>query len=99
MNITLEQWKRIEIAQHRAKEAVGQLETAIIDTMVEHAAGGELEKQLLVRLLEMAEASSFELFRIDVHPQMEWMGGDSSDPKNFKLREPNCVPLPRGYLS
>ncbi len=27
-------------------------------------------------------------------PQSEWMGGNSDDPKNHKLREPNICPLP-----
>ena len=99
MRITLAQWKAIEKSKHEARQAIHALETTIIDTMTAHSNSPDQEKLLLIELLRMAEDSAFHISRIDVMPQPEWTGGDSSNPKNFKIREPNCVPMPRGYLS
>lgn len=97
MKITLNQWQTIELARRSAKAAVDTLESVLIDTMQAHF-DNKPEANLLVDLLKMAEDANFQISRIDSLPQSEWMGGDSSDAKNFKVREPHCVPMPRGYL-
>jgi hypothetical protein len=73
-----------------------------IDQRVEDATGCSKmspEATLLFELAEHVDNARTQLLRFDPAPQSEWMGGDSSNPKNFKMREPNCVPLPRGYLT
>lgn len=101
MKITLSEWRELAQKQMLAKVALNDLESSMVTIALKHNAEGNKEESLLIfRLLNMATDAGLELSRIDVHPQTEWMGGDSSNPKNFKLREPHCVGLgsARDYL-
>ena len=44
--------------------------------------------------IQMAEKIR-EITPPDFHMQSEWTGGNSDDPKNHTMREPNCCPNPR----
>ncbi len=73
-----------------------------MDQKVEAADGSgrtSPEFDLLMRFSEIMVDARTKVLMFDPLPQSEWTGGDSSNPKNFKMREPNCVPLPRGYLT
>jgi len=102
MNITLQQWQEIDAKHRIAKQALNDLEHALRMTALDHVQqdkGITPETSLLLDFAGYAEDALCQILRFDPHPQSEWMGGNSRLARNFKIREPNCVPMPRGYLS
>lgn len=100
MQITLKQWKEIEALLKGVTRAVEHADCAIFAMYGEyHTAGHPLretpEQRMLLDIWERVHELRTAIVFHDVHPQSEWMGGNSDNPKNHKLREPNCVPAPR----
>jgi hypothetical protein len=105
LKITLKQWKQIEAAQNAIRQAIEAADTLTWAIYDQHhktgtpPQGSEEEGMLLEinrRIHRLREEASM---LCDVHPQSEWMGGASDNPKNHKLREPNCAPMPRRYFT
>lgn len=97
MKITLKQWKTLEVALAQANQALTDAWHRFSELAIDHdRAGNKTEAEFLTshfqKLCEMREAMpAAYLF----HPQSEWLGGNSDDPENHKLKEPNIAPLPR----
>ena len=90
MNLTLEQWRELEAMKAQAMDALKSFEDKLCDLMMQHT--GETASYIGKASHRAFEAQQV-LSSIDVHVVSEWMGGDSSDPKNFKLREPQATGL------
>ena len=99
MKITKQQWSDISEAYHLAHNAVENLELLLLTTTVDHK-DDSAEAQKLNELREKVKLATESLSGMSymTHPQCEWTGGDSSDPKNFKTREPHIVGLQREYI-
>jgi len=83
MKFTLKQVMSIVKPLDKARDALKEAETAIIQLLGEHQ-GNEAETLRVLELLQKLDEISLP---IGLKPQSEWTGGDSSDPKNYKLRE------------
>lgn len=98
MDLSLVEWRLLYGDIRRARQRINDLGHTLLTLSSLHK--GPVEQELLLPLIEICdqaleilpEASSY-------YPQSEWMGGDSDDPKNHKLREPNAVPAPRRYFT
>lgn len=101
MKITLKEWKEIERAMKLAATAIAAAENTVCDIAWAHRKKRNIpEYDLLNKLMvEIHEARDAMPNTAPVHPQSEWMGGDSNDSNNHKLREPNICPLPRRKFS
>lgn len=94
MNISLKQWKEVHDAVTALKRTLETTESVIF-TIASRFPTGSPEFNLLFRLSnEIHQVRQDAPAAYPFCPQSEWMGGDSDDPKNHKLREPNCCPLP-----
>ncbi len=94
MKIPLEQWQEINNLICQAEAALKAADDCIVALGLEHAqAGNQAEARLLIELSKSITEHGPLGYGYLTHPQSEWTGGDSSDPKNFTLREPNIVPL------
>lgn len=89
MKITLKQWLEISTSIKAAGEALNSA-TDLVTKMAldQHDAGNATEATLL---MEISQQLHDIMLPSGTNPQSEWTGGDSSDPKNHKLREPNIV--------
>lgn len=100
MKLTLLQWLQLRKKIQALQEARAELETFLATTQLDqHSAGNHEEASLLRGLYEELEEDSVRLSAYLVTPQTEWMGGNSRNPRNFRMREPNIVPLPRRYFT
>ncbi len=75
-----------------ASTAVGRANSelhAAVFALLPFAEPGSPAEQA-VRMLEQVE-ESLRGKAYGLHPQSEWLGGDSHDPKNFKTRWPHDV--------
>lgn len=86
MKITLKQWQELAELRKAAAEALTAYDRRLLELAIEYDG---LERDLLLRLSTMVEFVGGP----EVSPVSEWMGGDSSDPKNYKLREPHICGL------
>jgi len=97
MRITHEQWQRLEHLAKVASEAVNNLEHQFLMIACDHHYAGSPEGNLMVELAARHSGPAVDALAgltYFLHPQPEWTGGPSDDPKNFKLREPHAVTLP-----
>ena len=101
MKINLKQWKETERAVQALRQAIAHAEDVVMQQVMASERGSDEEK-LLMRIMkdvhEVREQASLGTL-MQLHPQSEWMGGDSDNPSNHKLREPNCCPMPRRYFT
>lgn len=99
MNIPLTTWKRLDKLKRKLLAGAKEAEQEAFMIWMEAAKGDKPETAETALLLAIAEKFNevYELACLlpDVTPQSEWTGGNSDDPRNHKLREPNCCPLPR----
>jgi hypothetical protein len=103
MKITLREWKEIEAALDAMRKAIEHADCLTTDVMFKHYDAGNKDSYNLLGELnkqvhDLRGQASLGML-MSVHPQSEWMGGDSDNPKNHKLREPNCCPAPRRYFT
>ena len=94
MRITYTEWKMIESAAKDAKAALDALQERLTGYAFDHAGErNEPEAAFLIGLANKTQelAGCKELLPYFYHPQEEWTGGDSSDPANYKHREPHIV--------
>jgi len=101
MKISLKEWKTIEGHLRAMHKLIEITDSKISSIMFEHhGAGNTAEAELLRELSDKVhELRGVSNFNGGVHPQSEWMGGNSDSPENHKLREPNCCPAPRRYFT
>ena len=104
MKITLKDWVKMDEIVRNLKHAIEVADSQSFDLLKNyHKAGESLDTPEVLMIMKLnnqlhnlrQEAG----FLLDCHPQSEWMGGDSDDPKNHKLREPNCCPAPRRHFT
>lgn len=99
MRISREKWAQLANLARAASKAVDELELQIMLASMDAKKQHHLaEAQLLMDLAQRLEEQGPGGLAYLLHPQTEWMGGDSMDPKNFKWREPYICPMPREYL-
>lgn len=60
-------------------------------------AGNRQEAKLLIDLSRKIHDNGPSGWGYMTHPQTEWTGGNSSDPNNFTIREPNIVPMAQRF--
>lgn len=89
-------WKLLEDSASKLDNAMNEFSFNLL--MV--AAKLDDSDPLKLKLIDQAEklpdiGSNHPYF---YHCQPEWTGGDSMDPKNFKLREPHVAGLPVRYV-
>lgn len=96
MKITLAQWKKIEAIVAKVKKDLHAASVEILQIAKDGGYKiGEPEYTMIYGFSwECEEAADALTPTASLHPQSEWMGGDSDDPKNHKLREPTICPLP-----
>jgi len=98
MKITLDEWVELEKLAREAKAALERLERATGDLSFEHhSKGNTAEFELLRKTHDRVFEANGTLAASLFHVQSEWTGGDSSDPKNHTLREPNLVTISHSF--
>lgn len=99
MNISLKDWKELDRIRKLVIKTIEIAESqsfAVFCKYRETGASETPESSLIFKFnQQLHELREPAWLLMDTHPQSEWMGGDSDNPKNHKLREPNCCPLPR----
>lgn len=81
------------------RKAIEQADVDLFKLVREHD-NDTAERNLLMQLwTEIHDVRQELRTTAELHPQSEWMGGNSDDPQNHKLREPNICPLPRRYFT
>jgi hypothetical protein len=98
MNITLDQWLRLESLAKEAGKYLSQLHSALLDTTLAHHSK-ELtpELELLMKITDRVESAQSELAPTLYCIQMEWTGGDSHNAMNHTLREPGWVNIAHAF--
>ena len=94
LDISLAEWDELYELARQACNLMGELETRLINMAVDdkrdiHGEAGQLLVKLSGRVFDARAMLAADLYA----PQTEWTGGDSSDPRNFTLREPNWVSM------
>jgi hypothetical protein len=93
VKISLAEWKKIEGSLKQLELSFESTKSIILDLATKYK--GEESILLLNLFSEIIEARRTIIgLQYQVHPQSEWLGGCSHDPKAHVLKEPNCV----GYL-
>ena len=99
MQIKLKDWKRLEGIIANLRKAIEIADCQSFDIACEYP-GDTTESETLHNLNgQIHELRGKASLLLDCHPQSEWTGGNSDDPKNHRLREPNCCPAPRRYFT
>lgn len=95
MKLTVVQWKALEVKAQRVRDALGKLSYEI--GLVQKLQIGQPDDrdqaatdEHLCKLLDYVGTAMMSISNVlnGTHVVGEWVGGDSSDPKNTKLREP-----------
>lgn len=98
MRVTLKQWRQINAAISQAEAALKAADDIIVDTALTHSReGNEAECLLLLDLSRKINDGGPGGWGYMTHPQSEWTGGDSMDPANFTLREPNIINMGKRF--
>ncbi len=98
MKITLNQWLELEDEARRAKSHLEKISNAACRMFIQHHNDGNTrEAELLRRINDRVDQASSELAASLFHVQSEWTGGDTDNPKNSTLREPNWVPISHSF--
>ena len=104
MKISLKHWRVLDNIVKELKHAIEVADSQSFALFDEYHKPGEALNTPEVRAIMKLNGQIHELRQqasmlMDCHPQSEWMGGDSDNPKNHKLREPNSCPAPRRYFT
>lgn len=92
MRLTLAQWLELHRLQRAAVDAVSALREKVTHlTIVHHSRGHAAEVKFLGEVEDKVADADAALLALDFKPVDEWTGGDSADPKNSRLREPQAV--------
>lgn len=95
MKISLKQWTQIESVFQGLRKAIEHADCELFRLANQHELNSP-EGQLVIKLwTEIHDIRQEMRTTAELHPQSEWTGGPSDDPRNHKLREPNICPLPR----
>ena len=95
MKLTLTQWKALEAKAQLVRDALGKLAYEI--GLVQESQIGQSDdrdqaatNEHLFKMQDYVGAAMMSISNVlnGTHVVGEWTGGDSSDPKNTKLREP-----------
>lgn len=98
MRITLDEWLELERQATQAKQALERLHNEVSRTLLKHEREGHTdESQLLLKLHDRVHDAQQDLAANLYWVQSEWTGGDSCDPKNYTLREPNWVTISHSF--
>ena len=99
MRITLTEWKQLEQIIGSVRSVIEKANGDTFALLMKYHSGRQPEtpeSELLWRINQALHELRASVYVLpDVHPQSEWLGGDSEDPNNHTLREPNCCPMPR----
>jgi len=90
--IPLDDWVEMERLAREAAVALKKLEQYAFDKWLAwHDAGEEREATVMRKVYNRMEEAYSDLWPQGFWVQSEWTGGDSCDPKNSTLREPNVA--------
>lgn len=89
--LTREEWKNLEILADTASQALLKFQIALIHATDKAPEKDPARAPLQAQVDRVAAAHQGFLAGYFYHPQPEWLGGDSRDPKNFAQREPHIV--------
>jgi len=81
---TAEKWQRLSSLWREANNTLEQIQ---LELLTEIGLSGSCKAIVAVEKALQATNGQAYMFT----PQSEWMGGDSSDPKNFKFRQPHIM--------
>ena len=104
MKISLKDWLEMQRVVRAVQEAI-EVGSSQVFALLDHYhkpgegfGGPEVETvmKLHQQLMDMREQSGMLM---DTHVQSRWLGGDSDDPRNHTLEEPNCCPMPRRHFT
>lgn len=98
MKITLKEWRQIAQACEKLQAAKDHAARVIVDIALMHLRAGHTDESEMLLELE-TKLNNIVIDAASVQPQSEWMGGNSHDPKNHRLREPNRCPMPRRHFT
>jgi len=87
VKITFQEWKELESLAGAANEAVKALQHRLVMMAMDL---GDDERHFLMDLADQVSEGEIPSAYM-LHPQPEWLGGDSMDPANFRHREPHIV--------
>lgn len=90
MNISLIEWLWLDRAAWEASESMKKLRGKLEEIRLSHIRDEEVMKFVDVIDDRLSDAS---FVAASLQLQTEWRGGDSSDPRNFGLREPNALTI------
>lgn len=98
MKITLKQWLTLEEKAREAGRVLQELMNTATELVTEHhKAENKAEVELLLKVHDRAWDATQTLAPSLFHVQSEWTGGDSSNPRNTTLREPNLVTISHSF--
>jgi len=98
MKITLDDWLEIEAKTNAAAKELKELSDLLTEKFCRyHEAKNASEAALLMKIEKRVAEAHFDLSPSLAHIQAEWTGGDSSNPRNHTLREPNWVHMGRRF--
>jgi len=95
MKISLKDWVHLAETVNEVRHRLRDVDSHLLAMLLKYHDDPKAV-ELIVKYLK---ATDDVCLPSDIHPQSEWMGGDASDPKNHKLREPNAVGLGRRYFT
>lgn len=99
MKVSLKQWKEVEAIVSDLKKRMHAASAKIL-LIADQFKFPEPEFQTLHAIAwDIQRAEEQVPASAQLHPQSEWVGGNSDDPKNHKLREPNICPMPRRHFT
>lgn len=82
----------ITVAQYRKLSAVAKEIEDKLSQLLGDTAQADIPDEVKLKIMKWLErADTFCGLSYMLTPQPEWMGGDSQDPANFKLRAPHIA--------
>jgi hypothetical protein len=109
MNLTIKDWRKLEAEAKAARDAINTLVDHLREMAMDKMDASEKATHSGIArlngndtsngLMEMAAKIQDSFWLPDFHLQSEWLGGDSDNPNNHTLREPNCCPAPQKRFS
>jgi len=93
MKITLKQWKDLERKVAALSRAMRECETEFLCLAIDHKRQENSEEmEFLAEWANVLTAAAETIpSPSSFHPQSEWVGGDSDNPQNHRLKEPHAT--------
>lgn len=80
-----------QAAEYEGLERAARAITEAVSNFVVAVAEADVPEEVKVKCLEIADGLDTFGLAYRLHPQSEWTGGDSSDPKNTVINAPHIA--------